>query len=135
MHDSTCASTSSCGSKCDAHLSTRRTSAVGKKVHNLPDTKFADDGNFLGNGILNKGVVERLATHVVNAIPATLTVWERCLGFLTHGPVTARLVHTCTVAVHAPARGANQFRRQGRLLCATILQENRKWGRFLALRF
>ena len=72
---------------------------VVRSVQNLPETKFTNERNFLGSCLFDKGVVEQLATRVVDVAPAALIVWARCLGFLTDWPVNTSLVHTCKVAV------------------------------------
>ena len=106
-----------------------------RSVHNLPDTMFTDDRHFLASCRFDKGVVEQLATRVVDVIQPHPSNGKKCLGFLTHWPVSS-LVHTCKVG-HAAARGTNQLDRQDYLLCVTILQVNRSrnppfqncWGR------
>ena len=65
-------------------------------VNHLPVTKLSDDRNFLSCCLLDKCVVEQLATRVVNVIPSALIVWERCLGLFTHWLV---FMHACNVAI------------------------------------
>ena len=64
-------------------------------IDNLPDTQLTNDRNLLSPRLLDKSVVEQLATRVVDVIPSTLVIWEWCLGLLTHWPVPARLVYAC----------------------------------------
>ena len=66
---------------------------IAESVDNIPDTKLANDRNFLSPRFLDKSVGEQLATRVVNVIPSTLIKWERCVGFLTHWLVGASLMH------------------------------------------
>ena len=63
------------------------------------DTKFTNDRNFLNSCLLDKCVVEQLATRVVNVIPTAFILWERCLGLFTHWLVTVSLTHACNVAI------------------------------------
>ena len=56
---------------------------VMASVNNLPDTQFTNDRHFLSSCLLDKGVVEQLATRVIDEVPAARVVRERCLGLFT----------------------------------------------------
>ena len=50
---------------------------VTMSVNSFPDTKLTDDRNVLSSCLLDKRVVEQLATRIIDVVPSALIVWRK----------------------------------------------------------
>ena len=83
----------------DGNPSRAKHDFITGSVDNFQNTRPTNDRNLLSPRFLDKSVVEQLATRVVDVIPSTLVIWEKCLGLLTHWPVRTSLVYACNVLI------------------------------------